>query len=106
MVSLIEDASYDPAIVTRVQQAVGPHEIGFLLIDSGGALKTEIALYADRLSQDCLVVLDDYYTPGGLEKTQEIRVTVDSLIANGSLIPLGLYGYGTWFGRWNRSPGA
>jgi predicted O-methyltransferase YrrM len=104
MVTLMEGASYHPTIVAQVQQAVGPQDIGLLLIDSGGALKTEIAYYQDRLSQDCLVVMDDYYTPGGLEKTSEIRATVDSLVADGSLTPLGFYGYGTWFGRWNRQP--
>ena len=106
MVALVEGASYDPAIVVRVQQAVGPNEVGLLIIDSGGALKIEIAAYEDRLSQDCLVVLDDYYAPGSLEKVPAVRAVVDALVGNGSLVPLGLYGYGTWFGRWNRSPRA
>jgi predicted O-methyltransferase YrrM len=104
MVALIEGASYDPKIVAQVQQMVGPHEIGLLIIDSGGTVKADIACYADRFSQGCLVVMDDYYAPGGMEKAQQVRAAVDSLVAEGSLVPLGFYGYGTWFGRWNRSP--
>lgn len=99
MVSLVEGASFDPATIARVQKEVGPQEVGLLLIDSGGAAKTEIACYEDRLSPDCLVVIDDYYNPGGVDKSDGIRAVVDSLVADGSLIPLGFYGYGTWFGR-------
>jgi predicted O-methyltransferase YrrM len=102
LVTVIEARSDDPTTVAKVQQAVGPQQIGLLIIDAGGAIKTDIASYEDRLSPECLVVIDDYYAPGQ-EKAPGIRSDVDSLVADGSLIPLGFYGYGTWFGRWNRS---
>jgi predicted O-methyltransferase YrrM len=106
MVTVIEAWSDDPTTVTKVQQAVGPQQIGFLIIDACGAVKADIACYEDRLAPECLVVIDDYYAPGSLEKAPGIRSDVDALVADGSLIPLGFYGYGTWFGRWNRSPRA
>ena len=99
MVTLIEGTSLDPATVARVQRTAGPQQIGLLIIDAGGAIQADIVCYADRLTPECLVVIDDYFAPGQ-EKATGIRADVDSLVADGLLIPLGLYGYGTWFGRW------
>ena len=103
MVTLIGGRSVDPITVARVQQAASPQQIGLLIIDAAGAVRTDFACYEDRLTQGCLVVIDDYYAPGSLEKAAGIRADVDSLVADGLLIPLGFYGYGTWFGRWDRS---
>jgi Methyltransferase domain len=103
IVTLIGGRSVDPITVARVQQAAGPQQIGLLIIDAAGAVKTDFACYEDRLTQECLVVIDDYYAPGSLEKAAGIRADVDSLVADGLLIPLGFYGYGTWFGHWDRS---
>jgi predicted O-methyltransferase YrrM len=102
MVTVIGARSDDPTTVAKVQAAVGPQQIGLLIIDAGGAIKTDIACYEDRLTSECLVVIDDYFAPG-LEKATGIRADVDSLVADGLLIPLGLFGYGTWFGRWGRA---
>jgi hypothetical protein len=103
MVTLVEGRSLDPMTVAKVQQAVGPEQIGLFILDAAGAVKTDIACYADRLSEGCLVVIDDYYAAGPCEKVAGIRADVDSLVADGSLIPLGFYGHGTWSGRWVRS---
>jgi predicted O-methyltransferase YrrM len=103
MVTVIGARSLDPTTVAKVQLAAGPQQIGLLIIDAGDGVKADIVCYEDRLTPECLVVIDDYYAPGNLEKATGIRADVDSLVADGSLIPLGLYGYGTWFGRWNRS---
>jgi hypothetical protein len=46
-------------------------------------------------------VIDDYYASGTVEKVAGIRADVDSLVADGLLMLLGFYGYGTWFGRWD-----
>lgn len=99
MVTLIEGTSLDPATLARVQRAAGPQQIGLLIIDAGGAVKADVACYGDRLAPECLVVIDDYFAPGQ-EKATGIRADVDALVADGLLIPLGLFGYGTWFGRW------
>ena len=103
MVTLVEGRSLDPMTVAKVQQAVGPQQIGLFILDAAGAVKADIACYADRLSQGCLVVIDDYYAAGPCEKVAGIRADVDGLVAEGSLVPLGFYGHGTWSGRWVRS---
>jgi predicted O-methyltransferase YrrM len=100
MVTLVEGRSVDPGTVTKVQQAVGPQQVGLFILDAAGAVKGDIACYEDRLAPGCLVVIDDYYTSPPLDKAVGIRADVDSLVANGSLIPLGFYGHGTWSGRW------
>ena len=57
-------------------------------------------LYGDLLIHHAWVVIDDYYSPKEAGKALRIRPRVDALVTTGQLQALGLYGWGTWIGRW------
>jgi predicted O-methyltransferase YrrM len=101
-VSLINGASYEEKTIAAVRQALGPQEVGLFIFDADDNVRRDINCYGDRLADRCWVVIDDYF--GGSEKTGPIREQVDELVASGRLLPLGFYGWGTWIGRWQRTP--
>jgi hypothetical protein len=101
MVTLINGRSFEPATISAVHQAIGPEEIGLLIIDADGRVKRDIHCYEDKLAESCPVLIDDYLGPAA--KAVTTRKDVDELVAEGRLEPLGFYGWGTWVGRWHRS---
>jgi len=77
---------------------LGPDEIGLLIIDADGGVRRDIRCYAERLSESCPILIDDYYGPAA--KAGPTRKDVDDLVEAGFLERLGFYGWGTWVGRW------
>ncbi len=102
MVTLIKGYSFDPATISAVKQTLGPDEIGLLVIDADGAVQRDINCYAERLADDCWLVIDDYAGPAENIKVTPTRRDVDALVEAGRLETLGFYGWGTWIGRWRQ----
>lgn len=101
-VTLINGASYDEKTISAVRQALGPKDVGLFIFDADDNVRRDLDCYGDRLADRSWVVIDDYF--GGSEKTGPIKEQVDELIASGRLLQLGLYGLGTWIGRWQCGP--
>lgn len=99
-VTLLEGHSWSPPVPDRVREILGDEKIGLLILDADGAVKRDLDLYGDRLVDDCWLVIDDYSGPAENIKVLPTRHEVDELIAAGKLVQLGLYGWGTWIGRW------
>jgi hypothetical protein len=100
MVTLIKGRSFDPATMSAVHQAVGPGEIGLLILDADAAKRRDIKCYGKKLADGCWMVIDDYYGPDSNTKITPSRDDVDALVAAGCLEALGFYGWSTWIGRW------
>ena len=96
-VEVFPGLSTDPAIVDRVHRKLAPRSVGLLVIDADGEIHAHLERYHDLLTDDCYVVLDDYYGPG--EKSAPTSRQVEELVARGELVSYGLYGWGTWVGR-------
>jgi L-amino acid N-acyltransferase YncA len=96
----IKGYSFEPATIAAVHEALGPDEIGLLIIDADGAVKRHLDCYKDRLSEGCWTIIDDYLGPAQNIKVTPTRKDVDDLVDAGRLEPLGFYGWGTWIGRW------
>jgi L-amino acid N-acyltransferase YncA/predicted O-methyltransferase YrrM len=103
MVTLIKGYSFSEAAISAVRHALGSGPIGLLVIDADGNAQRDINIYGDCLAEGCWMVIDDYAGPATTLKMAQTRADVDALIAAGSLEALGLYGWGTWVGRWRRS---
>jgi L-amino acid N-acyltransferase YncA/predicted O-methyltransferase YrrM len=103
MVTLIKGRSFDPATISAVHQAVGPGEIGLLILDADAAKRRDIECYGKKLADGCWMVIDDYYGPDSNTKIMPSRDDVDALVAASCLEPLGFYGWSTWVGRWRGS---
>jgi L-amino acid N-acyltransferase YncA/predicted O-methyltransferase YrrM len=100
MVTLVKGRSFDPAAISAVHQAVGPGEIGLLILDADAAKRRDIECYGQKLADGCWMVIDDYYGPDSNTKITPSRDDVNALVAAGCLEPLGFYGWSTWVGRW------
>ena len=102
MVTIIKGRSFDAATIRAVHDTLGPDKIGLLILDADAAKRRDIECYRDKFSDDCWMVIDDYYGTDSNEKITPSRADVDALVAAGSLEPLGFYGWSTWVGRWRR----
>ena len=97
-VTLINSSSFEASTIATVRQMAGPGQIGLFIFDADWNLRRDIDSYGDRFADRCWVVIDDYFS--ATDKGGPIRNQVDELVNAGRLIPLGLYGWGTWVGRW------
>ena len=102
MVTVIKGRSFDAATIRAVHDTLGPDKIGLLILDADAAKRRDIECYRNRFSDDCWMIIDDYYGTDSNEKITPSRTDVDALVAAGSLEPLGFYGWSTWVGRWRR----
>jgi predicted O-methyltransferase YrrM len=105
LVSLIKGQSFKPETVSAVRRALGPDEIGLLILDADAGKRRDIDCYGDKFADGCWVVIDDVYGADSNEKITPSRGDVDALVAAGLLEPLGFYGWSTWVGRWRRRHG-
>jgi predicted O-methyltransferase YrrM len=97
-VTLINGSSFDQTTIATVKREFGLGEIGLFIFDADANVRRDIDCYADRFGDGCWVVIDDYIS--ATEKAGPTRAQVDELVVAGRLLPLGFYGWGTWFGRW------
>ncbi len=105
-VTLIKGHSFKPETISAVRQALGPDQIGLVILDADGAKRRDIDSYRDKFTDECWMVIDDYYGADSNAKITPSRADVDALVAAGLLGPLGFYGWSTWVGRWcGRPPG-
>jgi predicted O-methyltransferase YrrM len=99
-ITLINDSSFDAATTSAVRQILGSGEGGLFIFDADSNVRRDLDCYGDLLSDDCWVVIDDYFGPEA--KTGSLRAQVDELVSAGRLVPFGYYGWGTWIGQWQR----
>jgi L-amino acid N-acyltransferase YncA/predicted O-methyltransferase YrrM len=100
MVTLVKGRSFDPATISAVRQALASDEIGLLILDADAGKRRDIECYRHSLAEGCWIVIDDYRGADSNVKSAPSRADVDGLIAEGSLEPLGFYGWSTCVGRW------
>jgi predicted O-methyltransferase YrrM len=105
LVSLIKGQSFKPETASAVRRALGPDEIGLLILDADAGKRRDIDCYGGKFADGCWVVIDDVYGAASNEKITPSRGDVDALVAAGLLEPLGFYGWSTWVGRWRRRHG-
>jgi predicted O-methyltransferase YrrM len=99
-VTLMEGFSRDNGIVAAVKDALPPASVDLLIIDADGDVKGNLDFYGSLLSENCWIVLDDYYCPAPGSKDVIVRPQVHALVEAGQLETLGFYGWATWVGRW------
>ena len=99
-VTLINGSSFDAATTSAVREMLVGREVGLFIFDADSDVRRDLDCYGDFLSNDCWVVIDDYFGPE--MKTGPLRAQVDDFVSAGRLLPFGYYGWGTWVGQWQR----
>ena len=97
-VTVVNGSSFDPNIIATVKTNLAPGEVGLFIFDADANVRRDIDCYGTLLRDGCWMVIDDYIS--ATDKAGPTRAQVDQLIAEGRLVPLGFYGWGTWMGRW------
>ena len=100
LITIVEGHSGQEETVAAVHEHLQPESVGLFIVDADGGVDRDLRLYGDLLVHYSWVVIDDYYSPKEGGKALGIKPRVDALVATGQLRPLGLYGWGTWIGRW------
>ena len=98
-VTLVEGYSWDEKTLRRVGRYLPAAGVDLFFIDADGDVDRDLNLYADRLRPGGVLVVDDYLGSAS-EKTNVTRAQIDARVRGGTLTPLGVFGWGTWFGRW------
>jgi predicted O-methyltransferase YrrM len=101
----------DPEMRSLIGRMIAGTGIGLLVIDADGDVARDLANFRPYLRPGCVLAVDDYFSedhqpdsvhcyPGyARNKDHSIKPAIDALVAAGVLVPFGLYGFGTWFGR-------
>jgi len=102
-VTIIEGNSHDPQTAAEVGRALNGKKIDLLVIDSDGNVESDFALYGPMIADYAIVTCDDYVADSRLtQKPALIRPWLDKAVQSGLISPLGVYQWGTWFGRYLR----
>lgn len=99
-VTLVPGYSWQEETVAEVKASLHPRSVGLMMIDADGEVKRDLDLYGDLLADRCNLVIDDYISLKSGGKDLTTRPQIDGLVDAGVLQPLGIYGWGTWIGRW------
>jgi predicted O-methyltransferase YrrM len=99
-VTLLEGLSQDKNVAVSVNKNLTPRSVDLLIIDADGDIKGSLDLYGYLLSENCWLVIDDYYCPAPGSKDVIVRPQIHALVNAGQLETLGYYGWATWVGRW------
>lgn len=92
--------SWEEKTIAAVHAELAQGSVGLFMIDADGEARRDIDLYRDLLAVGCHLVIDDYFGLNNGGKDLTTRPQVDTLVAAGELQTLGVYGWGTWIGRW------
>lgn len=101
-VTLIKSHSRTDKTIKEIGDLVGKNGIGMLMIDSDGSVGTDMEMYDKYLNNQCILVFDDYISTHAPEKTTLIKAWVDDNTLTGKLKSLGVFGWGTWIGIYNK----
>lgn len=73
---------------------------GLLFIDTHPGTEVAVGIYASKfLADDAFLVIDDYQSDMAADKARFVKSFIEKAIALDILEPIGVFGWGTWFGR-------
>ena len=103
MTLIAEGHSNDPEIRREVIDTLNRPGISLLFIDADGEVDRDMDSYRSLMRPGCFVVFDDYHAQARTlpeHKDVRVRSVVDEEVRAGRLEPFGVFGWGTWFGRY------
>lgn len=87
------------SVFERVRDHLNGRHAGMLFVDITPGTEIAVQQYALLLRSDGYIAIDDYRSEHAAEKAAQVRAFVDRAVARGLLEEIGVYGWGTWFGR-------
>lgn len=101
-VDLIQGLSCDQQVLETIRDRANQRGgIGLLFIDADGYVGRDFANLRSSLRDDCIIVFDDYISPGAPQKAELTKAWVDEQVSRGLLKTIAVFPWGTWFGKLN-----
>ena len=100
---LLEGTSYNEKNIKIVDELFGSNGIDLLFIDADGEVGRDIKNYFSILNDQCILILDDYCSPGAREKEMVVKKWVDEQKETNQVTELGVVLWGTWVGKLNKT---
>jgi predicted O-methyltransferase YrrM len=98
-VTIVEGHFRDAEVVQRVEKALGGRPAKILFVDLLPGTEVALGLYGRYLDNGAFVVVDDYRSDIARDKAEWVSRFLDRAVSQGALEEIGVFGWGTWFGR-------
>lgn len=100
LISIVVGKSDAPAVVRQVFERLAGKKIDLLFVDADGAVDRDVETFHSLLAPGCFLVFDDYSARHAEDKERRVREIVDAQVAAALYESYGVYGWGTWVGRY------
>lgn len=93
----------DPAMLRAVQERLGADKIGLFVDDSDGDVCGKFAAIAPLLRPGAFIIIDDFlqrFRSLQADKARTTRAFVYEQVVHGTFEEIGIFGWGTWIGRY------
>jgi len=98
-VRIVQGFSRDEPVVRSVLELLSPESVSVLFLDADGQPASDLEKYENLLQDGCYLLVDDFLSPGS-DKGPSTRMQIEELCQAERLSPYGIYGWGTWMGRY------
>jgi len=98
-VEIIEGHAMDMGVAARVEAALAGRKAGMMFVDIDPGTEKAITLYSRWLADGAILVVDDYASEVAVDKAAGVKAFIAAGVQAGVIEPIGLYPWGTWFGR-------
>ena len=73
MAHVVQGWTHDPSVVSSVERLLDGSQVELLVIDADGEVKKHFDIYERFLSDDCMIVLDDFIIATGPSEDLGVR---------------------------------
>jgi predicted O-methyltransferase YrrM len=98
-VKIIQGHFRSAAVYDQLVYDMAGTAAGLLFVDVHPGTELALSLYARLLRDDAFVIVDDIQSEIATEKAALVRGFIEKLTTAGILVEIGIFGWGTWFGR-------
>ena len=102
-IKIFEGHSGEHHIFNKIKDIVSKAGIDLLFIDADGDVERDIERYWNLLNNNCILILDDYYTSEAPEKQTLVQKWVNNAKVRAMVDEYCIVKWGTWIGRLDKT---
>ena len=98
-VTIVDGDILDFAVAERVKTALNGRKAGMIFVDIDPATDIAIKLYSPMIADNAFLVIDDCSSEIAVDKAESVKAFIACGLRAKAIEPIGIYPWGTWFGR-------
>jgi predicted O-methyltransferase YrrM len=102
VVHVVQGWAHERTVIAEVERLLGGRAVDLLVIDADGEIEKHFSLYERFLSDECLIVIDDFIMAVEPSKDVGVREWIAKAADAGIVRDLGVHKWATWFGQYQR----